>query len=143
MKYKIALMLLLFFSVKSFSQDWLTDFEQAKRIASNKDRKIVLVFEGSDWCAPCIKLEKEIWSSTEFKILNKDHFVMVKADFPRSKKNKLPEELQDQNKKLAEIYNPNGYFPLAVVLDKNGKVLGKTGYEKTSPSLYFKKLSKF
>ena len=143
MKYKLLLMLALVFSIQSFSQEWLTDFEQAKKIASISDHKIVLVFQGSDWCAPCIKLEKEIWSSSDFIKLNKDHFIMVKADFPRNKKNKLTDDQHNQNKKLAEMYNPNGYFPLVVVMDKNGKALGKLGYEKTTPSLYFKKLSTF
>ena len=112
-------------------------------MANSNNQNIVLVFQGSDWCAPCIKLEKEIWSTNEFQKLNEDHFVMLKADFPRGKKNQLSEKQQIQNKKLAELYNPNGYFPLVVVLDENGKVLGKLGYEKTTPSQYFKKLTSF
>lgn len=130
-------------SFQLFAQEWSTNFEEAKIIASNNDQNIVLVFQGSDWCAPCIKLEKEIWNTDEFQKLNEDHFVMLKADFPRRKKNLLPEAQENQNKKLAELYNPNGYFPLVVVLDKNGKTLGKLGYEKSSPSQYFNKLSTF
>lgn len=143
MKFKFLLVLALVFSFQSFAQEWSTDFEEAKKIATSKDQKIVLVFQGSDWCAPCIKLEKEIWSTSEFQKLNKDHFVMLKADFPRRKNNKLAESQQTQNNNLAELYNPNGYFPLVVVLDKNGKALGKLGYEKTTPSKYFEKLSTF
>jgi hypothetical protein len=37
----------------------------------------------------------------------------------------LPEELKKQNQGLAEKYNQEGFFPLVVVLDGNGKVLGK------------------
>lgn len=143
MKIKFTLILALFLSLQSFSQEWLTDFEKAKKIALESKHNIVLVFQGSDWCAPCIKLEREIWNTAEFQNLSNDHFVMLKADFPRSKKNKLPADLENQNKKLAEIYNPNGYFPLVVVLDDHGKVLGKMGYEKISPSQYFKKLAAF
>ena len=143
MKFKFFLILTLAFSLQAFTQDWSTDFEEAKKMANSNNQNIVLVFQGSDWCAPCIKLEKEIWSTKEFQKLNKDHFVMLKADFPRRKQNQLSEEKQIQNKKLAELYNPNGYFPLVVVLDKNGKVLGKLGYEKTTPSQYFKKLTSF
>ena len=39
---------------------------------------------------------------------------------------------------LAEKYNPNGYFPFVVVLDKSGNVLGKIGYKKTTPQEYIK-----
>ena len=143
MKFKFLLVLALAFSLQAFTQDWSTDFEEAKKMANSNNQNIVLVFQGSDWCAPCIKLEKEIWSTKEFQKLNKDHFVMLKADFPRRKQNQLSEEKQIQNKKLAELYNPNGYFPLVVVLDEKGKVMGKLGYEKTTPSQYFKKLTSF
>lgn len=143
MKFKFLLALALLFSFQSFAQEWTTDLEEAKKTASKNNQNIVLVFQGSDWCAPCIKLEKEVWSTSEFQKLNENHFVMLKADFPRRKQNKLSEAQENKNKKLAELYNPNGYFPLVVVLDKNGKALGKLGYEKTTPSQYFKKLSTF
>jgi len=144
MKNKICtLILLLSISFPALSQEWLTNIDEAKKVAGKKNQNIILVFQGSDWCAPCIKLDKEIWSTTEFKNLAKDHFVMFKADFPRKKANKLSKELTDQNSKLAEIYNNQGYFPLVVVLDKNGKALGKMGYEKSSPTDYFKKLIAF
>ena len=143
MKLKLALILALVFSVQTFAQKWITDFEEAKKIASSNNQNIVLVFQGSDWCAPCMKLEREIWSTIEFQKLNENHFVMLKADFPRRKKNLLSENQQIHNNKLAELYNPNGYFPLVVVLDKDGNTLGKLGYKKTTPSQYFKKLTSF
>jgi thioredoxin-related protein len=134
---------LLFIASVSYAQDWQTSFEDAKEIASKNNKNIVLVFQGSDWCGPCIKLDKDIWSTEEFKELALTKFVMLQADFPRRKKNKLSEELQIHNNKLAELYNNNGYFPLVVILDKNGKTLGKMGYEKLSPKEYFKKLTAF
>ena len=143
MKLKLALVLALVFSLQSFSQEWIANFEEAKKIASTNNQNIVLVFQGSDWCAPCMKLEREIWSTSEFLKLKENHFVMLKADFPRRKNNQLSEKQQIHNNKLAELYNPNGYFPLVVVLDKDGKTLGKLGYEKTTPSQYFKKLTSF
>jgi thioredoxin-related protein len=123
-----------------FSQNWFTDFEKAKSIAIENNENILVVFQGSDWCAPCIKLDREIWSTSEFQKLANNHFVMVKADFPRKKTNQLSKALQAQNAKLAERYNRDGFFPLVVVLDKDGNVLGKMGYEKLSPTNYFNKL---
>ncbi len=135
--------LALVFSFNMLGQNWETNFDEAKQTATKNNENIVLVFQGSDWCGPCIKLNKEIWSSSEFKKLSKDHFVMLKADFPRKKANKLSKEQTAQNAKLAELYNKQGYFPLVVVLNSNGKVLGKMGYEKISPKAYFKKLTSF
>jgi thiol-disulfide isomerase/thioredoxin len=39
-------------------QDWKTNFELVKKEAASQSKPIVLVFSGSDWCAPCIKLDK-------------------------------------------------------------------------------------
>ncbi|MFD0988517.1 thioredoxin family protein [Mariniflexile jejuense] len=145
MKTKLVYLVVLV-CITSFSavaQDWKTNFEEAKQLASKNNQNIVLVFQGSDWCAPCIKLDKEIWSTQEYQNLAKNHFVMLKADFPRKKANKLSEEQELQNKKLAETYNNQGYFPYVVVLNKNGKVLGSLGYEKISPTQYYNKLASF
>ena len=129
------------FTVKS--QDWKLDIEEAKKIAAEKNQKIILVFQGSDWCAPCIKLDVEIWSTDEFINFSKNHFVMLKADFPRKKKNKLNETQQLKNNNLAEKYNRNGFFPYVVVLDKNAKTLGSAGYQKISPKKYIDLLVSF
>ena len=137
-------MILLFFAVITLqAQEWETNFDHAKDLASKENKNIVLVFQGSDWCAPCIKLNREIWETTEFKNYAKEHFILVKADFPRKSKNKLSKTQQLNNKNLMEMYNTKGYFPFVVVLDKNGKTLGSTGYKKTVPSTYIKLLSSF
>ena len=140
---RISVVLIFFIGLNSFSQNWLTNFEEAKQVAHSSNQKIILVFSGSDWCAPCIKLEKEIWKTEEFKAYSKSNFVMLRADFPRRKKNALSKELQEHNNNLAEKYNKNGFFPLVVVLDENGKVLGETGYKKTIPNAYIKLLSSY
>ena len=140
----IFLITLLFISTLTFAQDWQTNFGKAKEMASKNNQPIILVFQGSDWCAPCIKLDQNIWSSDTFKKYAKDHFVMLKADFPKRKKNKLSKEQQKHNDALAEMYNNHGKFPLVVILDKNGKVLGKTGYKrKATPNDYIKLLNSF
>ncbi|WP_055444958.1 thioredoxin family protein [Lacinutrix himadriensis] len=143
MKKIIAIAFMLFFSVSSFAQEWLTNFDEAKALATQNNQKIVLVFQGSDWCAPCIKLDKEVWSTAEFQTLAKNKFVMLQADFPKRKGNKLTPELQAHNNKLAEKYNPNGYFPFVVVLNDKGEVVGNSGYEKSTPKKYFNKLNNF
>ncbi|NPA35663.1 MAG: thioredoxin family protein [Chlorobi bacterium] len=133
----------LLLGIQANAQIWLTDLEDAKKTAVEKNRNIILVFQGTDWCAPCIKLQKEIWNSEEFKEYAKDHFVLLKAEFPRKKKNQLTKEQQEKNNKLAEMYNKKGYFPLVVVLDKNGNVLGNTGYKRVTPSEYINILTSF
>lgn len=125
------------------SQEWQTDFETAKELSKTQNKKIVLVFSGSDWCAPCIKLEKEIFESEEFIEEAKSKFILLKADFPRKSANKLSKEQQAKNNNLASLYNKNGYFPLVVVLNSEGKSLGSTGYKKITPKEYITELAAF
>lgn len=68
---------------------------------------------------------------------------MLQADFPRKKKNNLSEAQVQSNAKLFERYNKSGIFPFVVVLDATGKVLGQTGYKKTTPEEYIKELNTF
>lgn len=143
MKNIIIVGFLIFIGINQIhSQEWLTNFEEAEKMASENDKHIILVFTGSDWCAPCIKLEKQVLHTEEFQKYAKENYVLVKADFPRKKKNQLPQKSQDQNKKLAEMYNKSGGFPLVVVLDKTGNKLGEVGYKKVTPPEYFSILNK-
>ena len=135
---KLLLLFALAISNFAVSQEWQTNFEEAKKIATEQDKNVVIVFSGSDWCAPCIKLDKNIWQSEAFKKEAAAEWVLVKANFPRKKANELPKEQTEHNRKLAEKYNMEGSFPLVVVLDKNGKVLGKMGFKNVSPEEYIK-----
>jgi thioredoxin-related protein len=102
---------------------WLNNLDEAKVTAAQKHELIILNFSGSDWCGPCIRLKKEIFESEVFKNYANDNLVLVNADFPRSKKNKLSKEQVKINEALADKYNPKGIFPLTLVLDADGKVL--------------------
>ena len=144
MKKSILLSLIVvLFNLGSTAQQWQSNLEQAKKMASKEDKQIILVFQGSDWCAPCMKLEREIWSSQEFIVYADKHFIMVKVDFPRKKKNQLSKEQETINNKLAEKFNPQGYFPMVVLLNKDEEVLGETGYKKMSPDEYIEHLKSF
>ena len=140
---KILFGLLVLVSNIGLAQDWQTDFEEAKKIATEQDKNIIIVFSGSDWCAPCIKLDKNIWQSEAFKKEATEEWVLVKANFPRKKANELSKEQTEHNRKLAEKYNIEGSFPLVVILDKNGKVLGKMGFKNVSPEEYIKMIHAF
>jgi len=128
--------LLLAFTLATFAQDWKPSLEDAKAIAAKENKNIILVFSGSDWCAPCIKLDKAIWQSAEFTKEAATSWVMLRADFPKKKGNALPEAQKQENDKLAEKYNKEGNFPLVVIMDKTGKVLAKTGYKNLPPAEY-------
>ncbi|MFK8006406.1 MAG: thioredoxin family protein [Saprospiraceae bacterium] len=144
MKKEIMILFIALLNVSSvLAQDWQTDFLKAKEIATEENKPIVLVFQGSDWCTPCIKLDRQIWSTDSFKNYAKNNFVLLQADFPRRKKNALSKTQAEANAALAETYNKSGVFPFVVMLDKEGKVLGQTGYKKITPEAYIKELNGF
>lgn len=134
---------MLFFASTLFAQAWKASYKEALTEAQKKDSPILLVFAGSDWCAPCIKLDREIWQSDTFRNYAASNFILYKADFPRKKANRLSESRTEQNDKLAEKFNPNGHFPLVVLLDSNEHILGETGYIKSTPEAYVEHLKSF
>ena len=141
---RIAIYICVFlFSMSAFSQDWQKSYSEAVSRSKDESKPIVLVFAGSDWCAPCIKLDREIWQSDDFKTYAKENYILYKADFPRKKANRLPQDTIDQNSLLADKFNPRGHFPLVVVLDSDEKVLGTTGYSKILPKEYITLLNSF
>ncbi|RTY78873.1 thioredoxin family protein [Flavobacterium sp. LS1P28] len=140
---KHTLILFLFLGTFGYSQNWESDFNDAKIKAIKENKNILLVFSGSDWCAPCIKLENTIWKSEDFKNEAEQKWVIYKADFPKKKANLLAANLTASNKKLAEQYNKSGNFPLVLLLDKTGTVLGITGYKNVTPQEYIQIIHSF
>jgi thioredoxin-related protein len=137
---KIFIATFLLITATSLAQNWTTNFEEAKATAEKEGKTILLVFSGSDWCAPCIKLDKNVWQSEVFKTYANDKLILLRADFPKKKNNALPDDLRTANLALAEKYNKEGFFPLVVVLDKKGKVIAKKGYENQSADKFVAEL---
>lgn len=137
----ITTSLLLLISNLLFSQNWQANYQKAEEQARAEQKAMIVVFSGSDWCAPCIKLDRTVWQSESFAKAS-ENWVIYKADFPKKKQNQLPNELKAQNEKLAEKYNPNGIFPLVVMIHADGKILGQLSYESISAEDYIQKIKK-
>ena len=71
---------------------WLTNFETAQARARSEKKLLLIEFTGSDWCPPCIMLERQVFSQPEFKEYAAQHLVLLEVDFPRTK------ELSDEQK---------------------------------------------
>lgn len=105
------------------SVTWLGDFNEATSEAAKTHKLILINFSGSDWCGPCIRERKEILENSAFTDYADGHLVLVRADFPRQKKNQLSKEQTQRNEALADKYNPDGKFPYTLLVDEHGKVL--------------------
>jgi thioredoxin-related protein len=125
------------------SVEWLNNFDTAKEAAARDNKFILLNFSGSDWCAPCIKMKKEVFENEDFLSIAQQKLILVRADFPRSKKNQLTKEQIKHNEALAEKYNGLGKFPYTLLLDSNGKVIREwDGYVFASHEKFIDQLRK-
>jgi thioredoxin-related protein len=142
----IALLSFIFLTgLSSFAQKaakeelvWHTDLNKAIEVANKENKPMMLFFTGSDWCGWCMKLQKEVFTQSEFKKWAQDNVVLVEVDFPRA--NIQTEEVKTQNRMLQQQFAVRGYptcwFITADKL-KDGKVnftqLGQKGYEAGGP----------
>ncbi len=101
---------------------WLTDFSAAQERARAESKPLVLAFTGSDWCPPCMLLEKQVFSKNEFADYAARHLVLLQVDFPRRKK--LPAAQQSANDALARRFAIQG-FPTVLILGSDGKLKGQ------------------
>jgi len=138
-------LLVLFFTLLLASDvSWSGDFDAAKTEASKSHKLILVNFSGSDWCGPCIRERKEILENPAFENYASDHLVLVRADFPRQKKNQLTPEQTKLNDALADKYNPDGKFPYTLLIDENGKVLKDwDGFPNESPEQFVAQIAAF
>jgi protein disulfide-isomerase len=139
MKKFLSVLVVMFCASAMFGaeNDWVENFDTAKKMSASAKKLILIDFTGSDWCGWCIKLDKEVFAKPEFKKYAADNFILVKIDFPRKKK--LSSEQQQNNRSLAEKYNVEG-FPTVLLLDSSGKELARTGYFQGTAADYVEHL---
>ncbi len=131
---------LLFFWLNS---GWGINMPEAQKEAQISQKLILLNFSGSDWCGPCIRLRTEILETQVFEKYASEHLILVRADFPRQKRNRLSDEQTKLNEALAERYNPEGKFPFTLLTDENGKIIKSwEGYPEGSPEGFVSQISK-
>ena len=116
-------MLTVLFLSFVIGNSWILDFKEAITKANESHKYILVNFSGSDWCGPCIRMHKEIFEKEAFENYADKNLVLVRADFPRLKKNQLSKEQLKKNNDLAVKYNPDGDFPLTVLVNEQGKVI--------------------
>ena len=122
---------------KEYSSNWLTDLSEVQAKAKEEGKPILMDFTGSDWCGWCIKLKKEVFSKPAFIDYANEHLILMTIDFP----NRIQQEksLKDQNNTLLDTYGVKS-FPTIILVDVEGKVLGKTGYRRGGPESFVEHL---
>ena len=102
---------------------WHYNLDEARQLAKDQHKHILLNFSGSDWCAPCILLRRQILDNPDFLLMADTSLILVNADFPRSQRNQLTAQQQAINNSMADKYNSQGKFPYTLLLKADGKVV--------------------
>lgn len=87
---------------------WEDSFADAQAIAKKSGLPILLHFR-ADWCAPCQKMEREVFPQAKFRELLGKKFLGVKIDI-------------DQHRELAQRFAVHS-IPMNVLISPQGKVL--------------------
>ncbi len=116
---------------------WTEDMDKAMAQAAKEGKDLLLDFTGSDWCSWCKRLDKEVFTQEPFASDAPKKFVLVKLDFPRSRK--MPEKVKKQNAQWRDRLGVRGY-PTIYLTDAKGRPYGKTGYRRGGPEAYMKHL---
>jgi thioredoxin-related protein/YHS domain-containing protein len=105
---------------------WRADFKQAFGEAVRKRRPLLLHFHAS-WCPPCHRMERDVFSSKEFRRRLSLHFVALKVDV-------------DAETELAKRFGIRD-LPADVIIDPSGRVILETkGYQ--AKAVYLAKLDR-
>ena len=138
----ILLICTLFFSyLNLYSQDnngWLINFEEAAKLSIKSGKPILANFTGSDWCGWCIRLNREVFVTPEFKDWASENVILLELDYPR--RQQQTDEIKKQNRELQQFFQVRGYPTLHIfnVVITDGKTqitsLGKMGYLAGGPT---------
>jgi len=145
MKNTFFLLFIVLFSANLTAQKeeltWYTDLNEASKISVKTKKPLMLFFTGSDWCGWCVKLQKEVFLTADFKQWAVNNVVLVDIDFPKDK-SKQSSALQSQNNLLARQYDVKGY-PTVWFVTVSGSAgnyqyskLGQSGYMAGGPSVW-------
>lgn len=122
--------------------NWHTNYDEALGTAQKTNKDILMYFTGSDWCAPCRVLKRDVLDTVEFTEIT-DAYVLLYVDIPRNK-DRIGPVLMEQNMELLSRFNKKGIFPYMSLIQANEKEKATiSGYgSKSDISRYMKFLQK-
>jgi S1-C subfamily serine protease len=121
-------------------EDWIQDFEEAKRIAAEQRKDVFLLFDGSDWSTNSKMLASDVFFQQEFRQRVAMDYVLVLVDFPKGEQAKAKVEDPARNERLGEQFGVDDY-PTVVLTDETGRPYGIQGYVRGGVATYMEEIS--
>ncbi len=143
MKKIILIFTFLFSGFIAESQElkWYTDMSVATDLAIKENKPMFLFFTGSDWCGWCIRLQNEVFKTSEFIKWASNNVILVELDFPR--KNEQTDAVKMQNAQLQQQLQVRGYptvWFVSATKTADAKInlnaLGSSGYLAGGPQVW-------
>lgn len=110
--------------------EWMTDFGAAAQRAASEGKLVLVDFTGSDWCAFCMQLRRQVLDTPGFEDYARDRFVLLEVDLPN--RASFDAALRARNEELCRTYGIRT-FPTLLVLTPRGEVAG--GFMGMRPDL--------
>lgn len=115
--------------------EWTQDVEAALSLAKARNLPVLLKFTGSDWCGWCKLMERNVFSSDEFRKWAAGRVVLVTIDQPHDE-SLVPEPFRERNRTLFAQYGIRG-VPRYVVQRPDGTELGRLGASQSATPASF------
>jgi len=136
MRQCFAIFTCIFFSATcTFSQSslhWFTDYKIAIATAAKENKQVLLFFHGSDWCPPCIKMQRDVFNDSTFIDFATGKLIFLDVDFPR-KPPLTAAQLKHNQAVKKQFGMPDDFtqgYPQVLIIDTGGKVLyQEKGYD--------------
>lgn len=117
--------------------NWESSYKEALQKAKKENKPLLVYFTGSDWCGPCIKLDKELFHTQEFKDFSDKNLVLYMANFPRNQ-DLVTESAKKSNEEIRTRFSVRKKFPTILMLNGDEQLLGsKKGFYMTEYYLPF------
>jgi protein disulfide-isomerase len=118
---------------------WITNLDEAQRLAVKEGKDLFILFTGTAWCSPCLQFESNVLSQPEF-LRNTEPFILVKLEFPASDED-LPAGQRKDFMYWRERYGVR-LFPTVFLADANGRPYAVTGHIGSGAEEYVRHLGK-
>lgn len=114
---------------------WYADYDEAVKVAKEQEKDLLVDFTGSDWCGWCIRLNKEVFDHEVWQKGVADDYILVALDFPNDPEIKAKVPNPERNKELQKELGVGG-FPTILLMNVEGEVFARTGYQAGGPEKY-------
>ncbi|WP_159579338.1 thioredoxin family protein [Marinoscillum sp. 108] len=99
----------------------------------------LIIFEGSDWCVNCRRLERSVLSDVDFQVfLEANNISLIRVDFPQ--RNKLTAAQKNQNDSIARRYDFRGVYPTIVLVEPTDQAYLELGYMNETSSDFARRI---